>query len=259
MKVVILCGGRGTRLNEETEFRPKPLVLVGDMPILWHIMKFYSTYGFNEFVLCLGYKAHMIKEYFLNFEELTNDFTINLRSKETRIEFTDESILEDWKLSFINTGLETQTGGRVARIRRHIGDDEDFFLTYGDGLSNVNLNDLYAYHKEKDAILTLTGVHPPSFFGIVSHKNGYVTSFKEKPTLANAVNGGFFVCNRRIFDYLSSDESCVLETDPMFNLVKERRLAIFDHGDFWHPMDTQKHSNSLNAIWHSGNAPWKIW
>jgi len=259
MKVVILCGGKGTRLNEETEFKPKPLVQIGSMPILWHIMKIYSSYGFKEFVLALGYKGHMIKEYFLNYEELSNDFTLNLRSRHSRIEHHDHSKLEDWTITFVDTGLETQTGGRIARIRKFLGDDEEFFLTYGDGLSNVNIDELYKFHKKNNKILTLTGVNPSSHFGVITHENGVVTSFKEKPKLEGVVSGGFFVCNKKIFEHIRTDENCIFEEEPMRNLAKHGQIAIYEHNDFWYAMDTQKQMIELNKIWESRKVPWKVW
>ena len=210
MKVVILCGGKGTRLREETEFKPKPLVKIGDMPILWHIMKMYSHYGFKEFILCLGYKGEMIKEFFLNFEQLANDFTLKLRSKESKILHHSGAKLEDWTIHFVDTGLNTQTGGRIARVQHLLKDDEDFFLTYGDGVSDININELYEYHKKSGKILTLTAVPFRSVYGIVESKNGSVISFKEKPPLDGRMNSGFFVCNKKIFDYLSKDESCII-------------------------------------------------
>lgn len=259
MKVVILCGGKGTRLHEETEFKPKPLVRIGGMPILWHIMKLYSTYGHKDFVLCLGYKGEMIKDYFLNFEEMANDFTLNLRSKENRIVHHEDKNLDDWKITFVDTGLETQTGGRIKRIERHIGDDEDFLLTYGDGLSNVDLNELYRFHKAKGCILTMTGVHPMSPYGLIEYQDGIASSFKEKPRLEDIVSGGFFVCQRKLFSFLSPDENCIFEEEPMRNLADRGQLAVFEHNGFWYAMDTQKHVNELNAIWNAGKAPWKIW
>ena len=259
MKVVILCGGKGTRLHEETEFRPKPLVQVGGMPILWHIMKIYSHFGYKEFILCLGYKGYMIKEYFLNFEYMSNDFTLDLRSKTDKIGLCNHSSLEDWKITFADTGLNTQTGGRISMIEKYVNADEDFFLTYGDCVSNVNINELYAFHKMKNKTVTMTGVHPPSFFGIVTHENGIVTSFKEKPQDESTVNGGFFVCNRKVFDYLSDDPALIFEEESLCNMVEDKEIALFNHRDFWHQMDTQKHCNALNEMWDKGNAPWKIW
>lgn len=259
MKVVILCGGKGTRLHEETEFKPKPLVQIGGMPILWHIMKIYSSFGYKDFILCLGYKGSMIKEYFLNYEELSNDFTLNLRSQDERIHYHNSDKLEDWNITFVDTGLETQTGGRIARIKDFIGQDENFFLTYGDGLANVNVDRLLQYHLTKNCVLTLTGVHPPSPFGVITAKDGIVTSFKEKPKLEGFVNGGFFVCKKELFNYIKPEVNCIFEEEPMFKLTQERQLAVYEHNDFWQAMDNQKHVNELNKIWDSGNIPWKIW
>lgn len=259
MKVVILCGGKGTRLHEETEFKPKPLVRIGGMPILWHIMKMYSAFGHKDFILCLGYKGEMIKDYFLSFEEMANDFTLNLRSKESRIAYHENENLDDWKISFIDTGLETQTGGRIKRIEKFIDDGEDFFLTYGDGVSNVDINQLYQFHQSKNRILTLTGVHPMSPFGVIEFKDGVALSFKEKPKLEGVISGGFFVCNKKIFNYLTSEESCIFEEQPMRSLADNGQLAVYEHNDFWYSMDTQKHVNELNKMWESGDSPWKVW
>lgn len=259
MKIVILCGGKGTRLSEETEFKPKPLVEVGGMPILWHIMKIYSSYGYKEFILALGYKGQMIKEYFLNYEELSNDFTLNLRSKHSRIEHHNDSCLEDWNITFVDTGLENQTGARVAAIKRFIGDDEEFMLTYGDGVSDVDINKLYKFHKKMNKVITLTGVQPPSPFGVITVKDGIVTSFREKPKLEGVINGGFFVCNKKIFDYLSENPNLIFEQEPMRNLTKEKQVAVYEHKGFWYAMDTQKHVNELNKIWDSKDIPWKVW
>lgn len=259
MKVVILCGGRGTRLYEETEFKPKPLVQIGGMPILWHIMKIYSSYGHKEFILALGYKGSMIKEYFLNYEELSSDFTLDLRSEYSRIRYHDNSKLEDWVISFVDTGLDAQTGARIARIKDYVKDQDDFFLTYGDGVSDVNINKLNSFHQNKKRILTVTGVQPPSPFGIITTEDGIATSFKEKPKLGGLINGGFFVCNRRVFDYLTTEPDCVFEEEPIKSLTRESQVSVFEHDGFWYAMDTQKQVNELNQIWNSGNTPWKVW
>lgn len=258
MKTVILCGGYGRRLKEETEYRPKPLIKIGGMPILWHIMKIYSHYGFKEFILCLGYKGDMIKSFFLNFEELSNDFTLDLRSKEKKISHHENCCLEDWKIHFVDTGLDTQTGGRVARIKHLIGDDENFFLTYGDGVARININELYKYHKRINKILTLTAVTPQSPYGIIEIEEGVVKTFKEKPSLQGKISGGFFVCNRKIFDYLSTDENCIFEEEPMRNITKDNQLGAFELNDFWFGVDTAKHVDQLNKFWET-NPRWKIW
>lgn len=201
----------------------------------------------------------MIKEYFLNYEVLDNDFTLNLSPNKPKIVIHGKSDIEDWSITFVDTGIDTQTGGRIARIRNFVENDEHFFLTYGDGVSNVNINELYEFHKKQGKILTLTGVNPPSPFGVITYKDGVVTSFKEKPRLEGVINGGFLVCNKRVFDYLSIDNKCVFEEKPIKTLTKESQVALYKHKGFWYSMDTQKHVNELNKIWESGNAPWKIW
>jgi len=258
MKVVILCGGRGTRLKEETEYKPKPLVTVGGMPILWHIMKIYSHYGFNDFILCLGYKGELIKDYFLNFEELTNDFTLDLRSKEKRVVHHNKKSLENWRITFANTGQESQTGTRLYKIR-HLLNGEDFLLTYGDGVGNVDIPKTLRLHKDTGAVITVTGIYPKLHWGILETKNNMAVSFKEKPTAEHVVNGGFKVCNTKIFDYLSADPDCILEQGPMRQLAQEGKMAVYEHDGFWHSMDTYKQYEELNAMWNTGDAPWKIW
>lgn len=255
IQTVILCGGRGTRLREETIVRPKPLVPIGNMPVLWHIMKIYSYYGFRDFVLCLGYKGEMIKEFFLNFEELANNFTLNLRSHDRRVEHHD-CVLEDWNITFVDTGLDTPTGGRVKKAERFI-QGNTFFLTYGDGLSNVNITALLAYHRKMGKISTLTAIHPTSPFGVIETEMGLARSFKEKPRLEGLINGGFFVFDRRFFDYL--DEESVLEEEPLKRLTAERELAVYEHNDFWQCVDTFKDVERLNKMWDEGVRPWVLW
>jgi len=254
MKVVILCGGRGTRLLEETEFKPKPLVKIGNMPILWHIMKGYSHFGFYDFILCLGYKGEMIKEFFVNFSWMTNDFTLELIKGEKI--FHSSSPIENWKITFVDTGLETPTGGRIKAIEGYI-DDETFMATYGDGVSNVDIKMLLEFHKEKGKIATLTAVHPPSQFGVIEEKNGIASSFKEKPILEGLINGGFFVFNRKIFDYLSFDS--VLEEEPLRQLTRDGQLSVYLHSGFWMCMDTFKQAQILNNMWNKGERLWKVW
>jgi len=258
MKVVILCGGKGERLREETEFKPKPLIEVGGMPILWHIMKIYSSFGHKDFVLLLGYKGSMIKKFFLDFEYMTHDFTLNLRKKEEKIIFHKQENLEDWNITFLDTGLETSTGGRVSRAREFVKDD-DFFLTYGDGLADIDIKGLMDYHKKQDRIFTMTGINPASPFGIIEVDNGIARSFKEKPKLDGLINGGFFVCRRDVFKYVTDDVGCVLEEAPMRQLAREEQLAVYSHNKFWAAMDTYKQAQHLNNLWLSGKAPWKIW
>jgi len=260
MKVVILCGGQGTRLREETEHRPKPLVPVGQMPILWHIMKTYAFYGHKDFILCLGYKGDMIKDYFLKFEELTNDFTLNLRSKNERIIYHNHDGLVDWNITFINTGQQTQTGSRVAQIKDYIGKDEEFFLTYGDGLARINIQQLLDFHKKHGKIATMTAVRPPSRFGEIIGENNLVKSFNEKPAVSEGfINGGFFVFKRALFDHLSIDDSCALEREPLEALTKKSELMMYPLDDFWHCMDTYRDYLLLNDLWEKGPAPWKVW
>lgn len=259
MKCVILCGGKGTRLQEETEYRPKPLVKIDQMPILWHIMKLYSHYGVKDFILALGYKGEMIKDYFLNFEELSNNFTLNLRDKNQRVIHESDASLEDWSITFVDTGLETQTGGRVARLRKYLDGESEFFLTYGDAVSDVNIKELYRYHQHMGKSLTLTGINQTSPYGVLEVKNGVATSFKEKPKLDGIVSGGYFVCDKSIFDYLTPDEECVLEDDPMRTITKAGNLAVYHHHGFWKSMDTYKQVLELNEMWDSGNHPWVIW
>ncbi|MFX0196783.1 MAG: glucose-1-phosphate cytidylyltransferase [Candidatus Hodarchaeota archaeon] len=256
MRVIILCGGMGTRMKEETEFRPKPLVEIGGMPILWHIMKIYSHYGFNDFILTLGYKGNMIKDYFFNYEWMSNDFTLNLRSRDRHFHYKHK--LEDWTITFVDTGLETNTGGRVKKIEEYI-QEEEFMLTYGDGVADIDIHELLDFHKSKNMIATLTGVHPMSSYGVLEIEDGgTVRGFKEKPRLDGWINAGFFVFNRRIFDYL--DDNIVLEKEPMHQLAAERQLAIFLHHGFWKSMDTHKDQQLLNKIWSENSiAPWKIW
>jgi len=246
IQTIILCGGRGTRLREETIIRPKPLVPIGGMPVLWHIMKTYSTFG---------YKGDMIKEFFLNFEELMNNFTLNLRSQDRRVAHHD-CVLEDWNITFLDTGEETPTGGRVKRAEKYI-DGETFFLTYGDGLSNVDLHALLEYHRKMGKIGTLTAIHPTSPFGVIETEMGLACSFKEKPRLEGLINGGFFTFNRRFFSYLTEDS--VLEEEPLKRLTAERELAVYEHSDFWQCVDTFKDVERLNKMWDDGERPWVTW
>jgi glucose-1-phosphate cytidylyltransferase len=256
MKTVILCGGKGRRLDRETEYKPKPLVEIGGKPILWHIMKIYSHQGFQDFILCLGYKGNMIKEYFLNLEEMSNDFVLDLRKKD-KFTLSNNNRL-DAKVYFIETGLESMTGARVARIKKYIGEDEDFFLTYGDGLADVDLNKLYQHHKRLGKIATITSVNPVYWFGLVEMEKDIVKRFDEKPEMKDLINGGFMVFNRKVFDYLSEEESCVLEQEPLRRLAREGQLAAYRHNSFWKSMDTQKDVDELNKIYEQG-APWETW
>ncbi len=255
-KVVVLCGGKGTRLREETEKKPKPLVTVGELPVLWHIMKHYSHYGFNDFVFCLGYKGELIKDYFLNYKYQRWDIQINLKDG-TRSVIQDTAEVEDWNIIFADTGLETNTGGRVKKIEKYIKEPY-FFLTYGDGLSDVNIKKLESFFLEKGKIGVVTGVRPQSRFGeIAVDSGGIITKFKEKPLLNNFINGGFCVLNSKIFEYMT--ENCSLEENVFKQLAGERELALYKHTGFWKCMDTYKDYRELNEMWYSGNTPWKVY
>ena len=233
MKAVILAGGYGTRISEESHLIPKPMIEIGGKPILWHIMKIYSTYKIDDFIICLGHKGEKIKEYFDQFDS------------------------ELWNIQLIDTGVDSMTGGRLKRVQDKI--DNTFCVTYGDGLSDVNLNDLILFHKEKRSLATLTAIHPPERFGVLNLSGDYVTEFHEKHAGESSwINGGFFVLEPEIFDYLQ-DDSTVFEKTPLETLAKEQKLTAFKHNGFWHPMDTQRDKNHLEKLWTSGKAPWKIW
>ncbi len=251
--VVILCGGTGTRLREHTEHIPKPLVQIGGMPVLVHIMKHYAHYGFKKFILCLGYKGEMIKDYFIKHEWLLNDFTL-VQNKIIKHTKTDD----DFSITFIDTGQKTNTGGRLKKIEKYITGN-NFLVTYGDGLSNVDIKKLFEHHVNKGKIATLTSINPTSPFGVIEIEDGLVKSFKEKPKLEGFINGGFFAFNKKIFDYLNDDS--ILEEEPLRKLASEGQLATFVHNDFWACMDTFKDNERLNAIWEStgGKAPWRTW
>ncbi len=256
-QVVILCGGMGTRLREETEFRPKPLVEIGGKPILWHIMKIYSHYGFKDFVLCLGYKGLMIKEYFLNYRVMQSDFTLRLDVPEQPRFHTAEGQV-DWSITFAETGAEAMTGARVKRIAKYIN-EENFLLTYGDGVADINIAKLVEFHLGHGKIGTVTGVRPRSRYGELSVLDGRVKHFSEKPqALDGFISGGFFVFQRRIFDYLSDDDGCVLELEPLETLTQEGQMMSYLHTGYWHCMDTYRDFNVLNEVWRQG-APWKVW
>jgi glucose-1-phosphate cytidylyltransferase len=257
VKVVILCGGQGTRLREETEFRPKPMVTIGTRPILWHIMKIYAQFGFREFILCLGYRGQMIKEYFLNYEALNNDFTIHLGNK-TRVDFLDAHAEQDFQVTLVDTGQETMTGGRVRRVGRLI-DGDTFMVTYGDGLADVDINALLRFHRSHGRLATVTGMQPPSRFGMLALRDdGRVTQFAEKPQNDGWASAGFFVFQKPVLDYLDSDQ-CVLEREPLERLAAEGELMVYRHQGFFFAMDTYREFQALNAMWDQGQAPWKIW
>jgi len=257
MKVVILCGGLGTRLREETEFRPKPLVEVGSRPVLWHIMKSYAHYGFQEFVLCLGYRGNMIKDYFLNYEAMNNDFTITLGQK-SQILLDGSHQEQGFRVTLAETGLETMTGGRLKRIAKYVGEDT-FMMTYGDGLSDVDIGRLLEFHRSHGRLATVTTVRPVVRFGVLDiGEEDRVLEFKEKPMSEGWINAGFFVFNTGIFDYLSGDD-CILERAPLERLAREGKLAAYRHEGFFFAMDTYRDYQHLSQLWASGKAPWKVW
>jgi glucose-1-phosphate cytidylyltransferase len=258
MQVVILCGGKGTRLREETEYRPKPMVPVGDFPILWHIMKTYAHYGHKDFILCLGYKGQVIKDYFLNYRYLASDFTLTL-GLDPRLSFHDAGPEEDWNITMANTGEDTMTGGRVKRIEKYIKGDT-FMLTYGDGVGNIDIKDLVEFHKKHGKLATLTGVRPPGRFGELMTNDSMITEFNEKPqTSGGRINGGFFVFSRAAFKYLSADASSILEQEPLRKLAADQQLTCYPHDGFWQPMDTFREFEMLNQLWSKKQAPWKVW
>jgi len=257
MKVVMLCGGLGTRLREETEFRPKPLVEIGGRPILWHIMKSYAHHGFREFVLCLGYRGNMIKEYFLNYEAMNNDFTVCL-GKNSRIEYRNNHQEQDFHVTLSDTGQNTMTGGRVKRIAQYIGEDT-FMLTHGDGVGDVDIRKLFEFHKSHGKLATVTTVSPSSRFGMIeSNSIGRVTHFKEKPKTSERASAGFFVLDRKVFEYISGDE-CIFEREPLERLANEGQLMAYQHDGFFYAMDTYREYEYLNQLWSAGEAPWKVW
>jgi len=259
MKVVILAGGFGTRIRDVAEDIPKPMIPIGPYPILWHIMKYYSSFGLKDFVLCLGYKGNVIRDFFLNYEAYTRDITLKLGNAKEMIYHNTHSEA-DWSVTLVDTGLNTMTGARIKRIKRYIQEDEDFMITYGDGVGDINLEQLYSYHKQHGKILTVTGVRPPGRFGeLASDQNGLVVEFNEKPQATGGrISGGYFIANRRIFDYLSDDDNLVFEQDPMRSLVSEGNLMVFKHDGFWQPMDTSREYQALNELYVKGNAPWVL-
>lgn len=254
--VLILCGGMGTRLREETEYRPKPMVEIGGRPILWHIMRIYASHGYRRFVLLAGYRANQIKEYFLNYEALRRDFTITL-GRHQQIAFHDKHGDEDWEITIADTGVATMTGGRIKKAERYI-DADRFMLTYGDGVADINITALMAAHRAGNRIGTVTGVRPPSRYGELDVTGDRVTSFAEKPQLHDGlINGGFFVFERSFLDYLPDDPACVLEQKPLEALTATGQLGVFRHPGFWQCMDTYRDSQLLNQLWDEGRAPWK--
>lgn len=255
MKVVILAGGLGTRLSEETTLKPKPMVEIGGNPILWHIMKHYSSFGFNEFVICLGYRGYCVKEYFSNYFLHNSDVTFDLRNNKLEVHSNEA---ESWRVTLVDTGLNTMTGGRVKRIARHI-DSDNFCLTYGDGLSNINISDLVSFHEKHGKLATITSVQPPGRFGSLEVEENRVVGFTEKPHGDGGwINGGFFVLNKKVFD-LIEDDTTVWEQEPLRGLAQNGQLMAYYHKGFWQPMDTLREKHYLEKLWNSGEAPWKMW
>ncbi len=258
MKTVILAGGYGTRIRDVTHDLPKPMIPVGSYPILWHIMKQYAHYGMKEFVLCLGYKSEVIKDYFLNYQKRQNDFTLDLKNQ--IIEDHTNHAIDDWKITFAETGLNSLTGGRVFRVKQYIEKDEHFMLTYGDGVSNIDIKKLIDFHKSHGKLMTVTGAHPPGRFGELDLDENQVIGFNEKPQATEGwISAGFFICNRKVLDYLTSNEDLVFEKEPIENIVKDGQMMVYKHHDFWHPMDTSRDYQLLNNLWENEKAPWKIW
>lgn len=260
MKAVILCGGQGTRIRDANELLPKPLLPIGGKPIVWHIMKGYAAHGVRDFVLCLGYKGWLIKEFFLNYRAMTTDVTVKLGQHDST-SFHSRHAEEDWSVTLAETGEETLTAGRVAAIRRYVEGDSHFFLTYGDGVSNVDIGRLMSFHQEHGKVATVTAVRPLSRFGEMRIENDHVAEFNEKPQSAGGlINGGFFVFDaKRIWDYLGSDPQTALEREPLQRLARDRQLASFEHAGFWQPMDTLREYQLLNEWWTTRQAPWKTW
>lgn len=256
MKCVILAGGLGTRMREETDFRPKPMVMIGNRPILWHIMRNFAFFDVKDFIICSGYKGEVIRNYFRDFRTEVSDFTVEL-GRPGEIVFHDELVEKDWKVTVTETGQDTNTGGRLFKTRKYL--DEDLFLcTYGDGLANVNIGELIDFHKSHGKIATVTAVRPISRFGVLDiEQSGLVSSFREKPQADGWINVGFFVFSRKIFDYLSIHS--ILEQEPLSRLASEGQLAAFKHDGFWQPLDTFREYSIFNELWSSGNAPWRVW
>lgn len=255
MKTVILAGGYGTRLSEVTNLLPKPMVEIGTKPILWHIMKIYSHFGLNDFIICLGYKGYLIKEYFANYFLHSSDVTFDMSGNQMVVH---KKNVEPWRVTLVDTGENTMTGGRIKRIKDYVG-NEDFCLTYGDGVGNIDIAALLELHKKENKHATVTAVIPEGRFGAIEYENNAVKKFKEKPKGDGAwINGGFFVCKPEIFNYIKNEQT-IWEQDPMQKLAAENQMAVHFHDDFWQPMDTLREKNLLENLWNEGKAPWKIW
>lgn len=259
MKVVILAGGWGTRISEESHLKPKPMITIGEQPILWHIMKYYSHFGFQDFIICCGYKGYVIKEYFADYYLHRSDVTFDFSDKNKMI--VHQNIAEPWRVTLVDTGLYAQTGARIKRIQNYVG-DEPFMMTYGDGVSNVDLNLLLEKHKASNAIATLTAIQPGGRFGVLdlNETGEMITGFREKDKQDGGwINGGFMVMEPEIFNYLDKDDDCILERAPLQNLASEGKLGIYKHYDYWQCMDTQRDKHFLEERWNNDDAPWKVW
>ena len=255
MKAVILAGGLGTRISEETNIKPKPLIEIGGMPLLWHIMKIYSAHGINEFVICCGYKGYMIKEYFANYSLHMSDVTFDMQNNSIEVH---QKFVEPWKITLVDTGVDTMTGGRLGRVKKFVGNDT-FCFTYGDGLGNINIRELIDFHKLQGKKATVTAVKPAGRFGALEIKKNNVLNFKEKPLGdGNWINGGFFILEPKVLELIQNDKT-IWEKEPIEKLVEQGELAAYRHTKFWHPLDTLRDKNYLEELWTSGNADWKVW
>jgi glucose-1-phosphate cytidylyltransferase len=255
MKAVILAGGFGTRISEETDVKPKPMIEIGGMPLLWHIMKSYSSYGINEFVICCGYKGYVVKEYFANYFLHMSDVTFDMKNNKMEV---NQKFAESWKVTLVDTGLNTMTGGRLKKIQKYL-DNETFCFTYGDGLADIDLKKLINFHKKNNSFATLTAVQPPGKYGALNLKKNKVTKFEEKPAGDGSwINGGFFVLEPEIFNYLKND-STVWEKEPLEKMAKQNKVTAYKHSGFWQALDTLRDKNHLQSLWDSNKAPWKVW
>lgn len=255
MKAVILAGGLGTRISEESLLKPKPMIEIGGKPILWHIMKIYSAHGINDFVVCCGYKGYAIKEYFANYFLHMSDVTFDMQQNKMEVH---QNNAEPWRVTLVDTGEQTMTGGRLKRVREYIG-NEDFCFTYGDGVSDINIKQLIAFHQQSGSQATLTAVQPPGRFGALNFDGSKVTSFQEKPVGDGGwINGGFFVCSPSVFDHIEGDNT-IWENQPLERMAADKSLSAYFHKGFWQPMDTLRDKNHLEELWQSGKAPWKVW
>lgn len=258
MKTLILAGGYGTRIRDVASDIPKPMISIGNFPIIWHIMKNYAHHDYKNFILCLGYKGEVIKDYFLNYLKRQNDFTLELKTQ--HVENHTKHVLDDWKITFSETGLNAFTGARVFRVKHYLENEECFMLTYGDGVSNVNIEDLVRKHRSHGKLMTVTAAHPPGRFGELELKSDQVVGFNEKPQVTEGwISAGYFVCQREVLEYLNDREDLIFEKEPIDALVKDGQLMVYRHEGFWHPMDTSRDYLLLNKLWEQGSPPWKTW